>query len=155
MPSAASASSVSSVSSLLLVWAAWTALAIFFAVTTSLTYVSQGRAPLWGPVLAQTLAQWWMWAALTPLVFWLSRTRPLRGASWPLNALIHVLVSIVAAIVKVTAEGFVREWLFGVRAYLLISNLALQVSIGRSWPRRMSSSGISRRGSAPGLPSRG
>ena len=121
--------SVRSLSSVLLVWAAWTALAIFFAVTTSLTYVSQGRSPLWGPVLAQTLAQWWMWAALTPLVFWLCRTRPLRGGSWPVNALIHVVVSLVVAIVKVTAEGFVREWLFGVRAYLLISNLALQVSI--------------------------
>ena len=40
-----------------LVWSAWTALAIFFGVTTSLTYVSQGRPPIWGLALAYSLAQ--------------------------------------------------------------------------------------------------
>ncbi len=33
------------------------------------------------------------------------------------------------AFVKVRAEGFVRQWLFGVSPYLLISNLALQMLI--------------------------
>ena len=42
----------------LLVWAAWTALAIFFAISTALTYVSQNRPPLWLFNFGVAFAQW-------------------------------------------------------------------------------------------------
>ncbi len=38
-------------------------------------------------------------------------------------------MGLIVAIVKVRAEGFVRQWLFGVSPYLLINNLALQMLI--------------------------
>ena len=112
-----------------LVWSAWTALAIFFGVSTSLTYVSQGRPPIWGLALAYSLAQWWIWAALTPIVFWLSRRFPIsKGRRIP-HVLVHLVLGLIVAFGKVTVEGWVRWWLFGARPYLLINNLALQVFI--------------------------
>ena len=112
-----------------LVWSAWTALAIFFGVTTSLTYVSQGRPPIWGLALAYSLAQWWIWAALTPIVFWLSRRFPIRKGRRIPHVLVHLVLGLIVAYGKVTVEGWVRWWLFGARPYLLINNLALQVFI--------------------------
>jgi sensor histidine kinase YesM len=112
-----------------LVWSAWTALAIFFGVTTSLTYVSQGRPPIWGLALAYSLAQWWIWAALTPIVFWLSRRLPLRRGRFIPHAIAHLVLGLILAFGKVTVEGWVRWWLFGARPYLLINNLALQFFI--------------------------
>ena len=114
---------------LALVWAAWTALAVFFAITTSLTYISQGRPPLWGPVLAQTLAQWWIWAAVTPFVVWLVARWPIVRPHRATRVAAYLVIGVVVALGKVSADGAVRQWLFGVRPYLLISNLALQMSI--------------------------
>ena len=114
---------------LALVWAGWTVLAAFFAITTSLTYISQGRPPLWGPVLAQTLAQWWIWAAVTPFVVSLVARWPIVRPHRATRAAAYAVVGVIVAIGKVSADGAVRQWLFGVRPYLLISNLALQMAI--------------------------
>jgi hypothetical protein len=52
----------------LLVWGGWTALALFFAVSASLTYVSTGRPANWLLSIERSLSEWWLWALLTPLV---------------------------------------------------------------------------------------
>ncbi len=52
----------------LAVWAGWTALALFFAVSNSLTYVSTGRPANWALTIKPSLSEWWLWALLTPFV---------------------------------------------------------------------------------------
>ena len=47
----------------LAVWAGWTALALFFAVSTSLTYRSTGRPANWALTIKRSLSEWWLWAA--------------------------------------------------------------------------------------------
>jgi sensor histidine kinase YesM len=113
----------------LLVWAAWTALAVFFAISTSLTYISQGRAPVWGLALSVALASWWIWAALTPLVVWLARWMPLSRRRLAIHLPILLAGGVAVAFLKVTVEGWIRLWMLGQRPYVLISNLALQVLI--------------------------
>jgi sensor histidine kinase YesM len=113
----------------LLVFAAWTALAVFFALTASLTYISLGQPPIWRLALANALAQWWLWAAATPLVVFAARRWPLDGRRLAGHAAVHLLLSLVVAFVKVRAEGFARFWLFDAQPYLLINNLALQALI--------------------------
>lgn len=112
-----------------LIWAGWTSLAIFFATTQSLTYISQGRTGSWAFTFATSLIQWWIWAALTPVAVTLARRLPL----WPERRqgaiAVHLLVGALVAVVKVLVEGRLRVWLFGVPPYLLISNLALQMLI--------------------------
>jgi two-component system, LytTR family, sensor kinase len=113
----------------LLIWSAWTALAVFFALTSSLTYVSQGRPAIWGLSLAYSLGQWWIWALLTPVVFWFATRWPLTLRALVTRVPLHFALGLVVAFVKVKTEGWVRQWLFGVSPYLLINNLALQVLI--------------------------
>jgi sensor histidine kinase YesM len=113
----------------LLIWSAWTALAVFFALTASLTYASQGRPPIWGLSLAYSLGQWWLWAILTPVVFAMATRYPLRRGHLLARVALHLGLGLIVAFVKVRAEGFVRLWLFGVNPYLLINNLALQMLI--------------------------
>src|SRR5688572_21599478 len=113
----------------LLVWAAWSALAVFFAISTALTYVSQNRPPLWWFNFATAFAQWWIWALLTPVVLWTGRRWPLVRGRLLTRLPLHLLLSVVVAVVKVAIEGRVRVWLFNVVPYVLISNLALQVLI--------------------------
>jgi sensor histidine kinase YesM len=110
----------------LVVFAAWTALAIFFAASTSLTYISQDRPALWSRTITTELAQWWIWAALTPIILWASRRFEFARGRVPRALAVHLPLSLIVAFVTVTIESRVRVWAFGVRPYLLISNLALK-----------------------------
>src|SRR5262245_66559939 len=102
------------------IWSGWTALALFFAVSASLTYLSTGRPGNWSLSIRRSLAEWWLWALLTPVVVWLARRYPL-DRRWPLrHALIHVVAGTIIAIVKVTAERAVFAWLTGIWTYWLV-----------------------------------
>ncbi len=112
----------------LIVWLAWTALAVFFGVSASLTYISQGRAPVWALAIEMALTQWWPWMLLTPLVVWLTRRLPLTGARLSLAIPAHLVCGVVVALVKSLAENGLRQGL-GVRPLLLVSNVAFQMLI--------------------------
>ncbi|MGH9387446.1 MAG: sensor histidine kinase [Vicinamibacterales bacterium] len=110
----------------LAVWCGWTALALFFAVTASLTYRSTGRPANWILSLERSLTEWWLWALLTPLVVSLARRFPL-DRPWPLrHAAIHVAAGMALAIAKAAAERAIFAWLTGIWTYWLISTVALQ-----------------------------
>ena len=113
----------------LAVWAGWTALALFFAVSTSLTYRSTGRPANWTLTIERSLTEWWLWAALTPLVFWLARRFPLYGARRVRHAAIHVVAGIVIAALKTVADRIVFAMLTGFWMYLLASTFALQLAL--------------------------
>jgi two-component system LytT family sensor kinase len=113
----------------LVVWLAWTALAVFFGVTTSLTYISQGNAPVWGLALAVAFTQWWLWALLTPLVVWLTRRLPLTRGRLRLAVPAHLGCGLTIALVKSLAENGLRQSLLDVRPLLLVNNVALQMLI--------------------------
>jgi len=113
----------------LFIWLAWTALAVFFGVSASLTYISQGRAPVWALAIEMSLAQWWPWALLTPLVVWLTRRLALAPGRLHLTIPIHLACGVAIGLVKVLTENAARRWLLGVRPYVLINNVALQMLI--------------------------
>jgi two-component sensor histidine kinase len=108
------------------VWGWWTGLALFFAVSSSLTYLSTGRAANWSLSIRRSLVEWWLWAILTPAVVRLARRYPL-DRRWPWrNALIHTGAGTVLAIAKSAVERAAFAWLTGVWTYWLVSTLALQ-----------------------------
>jgi two-component sensor histidine kinase len=111
------------------VWCGWTALAVFFAVSASLTYRSTGRPANWLLSLERSLTEWWLWALLSPVVAYLATRYPL-DRRWPLrHASIHLAAGITLAIVKTAAERALFAWLTGVWLYWLISTLALQLFV--------------------------
>ena len=109
----------------LAVWSGWTALALFLAASNSLTYVSTGRPANWALSIKRSVSEWWLWAALTPPVFWLARRFPLRGARLGPNIAVHVVAGAVVAIVKTVADRILFALLTGVWMYWLVSTLAL------------------------------
>ena len=109
----------------LAVWLGWTALALFLAASNSLTYVSTGRPANWALSIKRSVSEWWLWAALTPPVFWLARRFPLRGARLGPNIAVHVVAGAVVAIVKTVADRILFALLTGVWMYWLVSTLAL------------------------------
>ena len=113
----------------LIVWGGWTALALFFAVSASLTYLSTGRPASWLLSIERSLTEWWLWALLTPLVVWLARRYPL-DRPWPWReAVIHVTAGSIVAVVKTAAERVVFGWITGFWTYFLLSTIALQLFV--------------------------
>jgi two-component system LytT family sensor kinase len=113
----------------LAVWAAWTALALFFAVSSSLTYLSTGRAANWAFSIQRSLLEWWLWALLTPIVVWLARRFPLDRQNALGNASIHAVAGFAIAFVKLSADRAAFAWLTGIWMYWLVSTLALQLFV--------------------------
>ena len=113
----------------LAVWAGWTALALFYAVSTSLTYRSTGRPGNWSLSVQRALSEWWLWALLTPLVVWLARRFQLSGPRRWHNLAIHVAAGTVIAAGKTIADREVFALLTGFRTYLLFSTAALQFTV--------------------------
>jgi len=113
----------------LAVWCGWTALALFFAVSTSLTYRSTGRPANWSLNISRALSEWWLWALLTPVVVALVRRFPLYGNRRVRNAIVLLAAGSVIAIAKTFADRALFALLTGFWMYLLVSTLALQLVI--------------------------
>ena len=117
------------VATTLLIFSAWTALAVFFSISTSLTYISTDRPGQWSRTLAIGLATWWIWAAFTLPILWVSRRFPFARGRIMLALAVHVPLGAVLALLTVTVENRMRVWMFGARPFLQISNLALHLLI--------------------------
>ncbi len=113
----------------LAVLAGWTALALFFAVSTSLTYVSTGRPPSWSFTIGRSLSEWWLWALLTPLVVWLARRYPLHGPRAWRHLANHAAAGTLLAVAKTAADRAIFALLSGFWMYWLVSTLALQLFV--------------------------
>ena len=108
------------------VWAGWTALAVFFAVSSSLTYLSTGRPANWSLTIARALSEWWLWALLTPIVVRLARHFPLHGARWRRSLVAHTVAGVVVAFAKTIADRAAFALMTDFWMYLLASTFALQ-----------------------------
>ena len=113
----------------LAIFGGWTALAVFYAVTTSLTYRSTGRPGNWSLTFRRSLSEWWLWALLTPVVAWLARRYPLSGARRWRHLALHVAFAVLVAFAKTMADRAVFAWLTGFRTYILLSTVALHFTI--------------------------
>ena len=113
----------------LAIWAGWTSLAVFYAVSTSLTYRSTGRPANWALTFKRSLSEWWLWAALTPLVMWLAGRFPLSGARRWRHLAFHVVFGLVIAVVKTLVDRTTFLLLTGFRTYILLSTIALHFTL--------------------------
>jgi two-component system LytT family sensor kinase len=86
------------------VWAAvlvcWTLLALLFASQSLLYYAYAGNRVNSWRVIAPALADWYLWAALTPAIAWLARRAPIVSGGWRRALLVHVPASIAFALLK-------------------------------------------------------
>ena len=111
------------------VWIGWTALAVFYAVTTSLTYASTGRPANWSLTFRRSLSEYWLWALLTPVVVWLARRFPISGPRRWGHLALHLALGAVVALGKTLADREIFALLSGFRMYVLVSTMSLQFTI--------------------------
>jgi len=113
----------------LAVWGGWTALALFFGISSSLTYLSTGRPANWSLSLERSLSQWWLWAIATPAIVALSRRFPIRRPHAARNLLVHAATGAAVALAQLLADRAVFAMLTGFWTYMLASTWALNVVI--------------------------
>jgi two-component system, LytTR family, sensor kinase len=111
----------------LLVLAGWTVLAVVFAVSSSLTYALSYQPPRWRYTLTMAVTEWYVWAALTPLIAWLSRRFRLTRSQWA-RLIVLAAAGLPAAFIKVTLTRVLRGATGG-DDYFQISNFATQYLI--------------------------
>jgi two-component system LytT family sensor kinase len=109
---------------LLLIFAAYTALGLFIAVANSLTYMTTGNPANWRISIERSLAEWYLWALVTPAILWLAERRPITRRTLVVNGSIHFAAMLVVGIAKARADQYLRVLLFGRGGYLLLSSLA-------------------------------
>jgi two-component system LytT family sensor kinase len=109
---------------LLLIVAGYTALGLFIAVANSLTYMTTGSPANWQISIERSLAEWYLWALVTPAILWLAERRPITRRTLVVNGSIHLAAMLVVGIAKALADQYVRRLLFGRAGYMLLSSLA-------------------------------
>jgi sensor histidine kinase YesM len=113
----------------LLVLAGWTIIAIVFGVGGSLTLaVTSYQPPQWGRSLAAALTEWYAWAALTPLIVWVSRRFRLAKARWLARLVTLAVIGVPVAFAKLLLTRTLRD-VFGIEEYVVITNFATHYSI--------------------------
>jgi two-component system LytT family sensor kinase len=88
----------------LLVLGAWTVLAVVFALHNYLTFEADGRPVRFAHALWWSVAEWYTWAALTPVVVWLSRRWRVAGEHWARNAVVLLIAAAAVASLQVGIE---------------------------------------------------
>ena len=68
----------------------WTAIGLAFATSTYGMYAAKGSPLPWRVPLVWALTEWYLWAALAPLIFWLARRFPINRASLSRNLPVHL-----------------------------------------------------------------
>jgi sensor histidine kinase YesM len=89
-----------------LILAAYTLLGLLFTSQVWIDY-AYARHPLtWWRAAAVALADWYLWAVLTPGVVWLARRFRINRRQWPGAMAVHLPVSLVCTMAKQAADTF-------------------------------------------------
>lgn len=116
----------------------WRRQTVLLAVFTSLTLFYTGISYLLVAVFAQehfqtknillwNATQFYLWAALAPLVIGLARRRPLSRENWWRTLLFHLAASLLFSLLQVTLSLGLYRWLGGIESEAMLPSLAIAV----------------------------
>ncbi len=91
----------------------WTLFAVFFSCQVYLQFAYLGRPESFLRVLVAWLVCSYLWALLTPLVFYLARRFPLDREAIFGRAAIHLFFGSLFSLLQLAAYTFVHQWLIG------------------------------------------
>jgi len=117
----------------------WTLLGLFFATQNFInSYVTieyarrLKRAPSFAETLALALSEWYIWAALAPLLIWLARRFPIERPARLRRLVVHVLVGIVLSAGKVLVDPLAAQ-LIGFNPNLALPTFKLHPNLVTYW----------------------
>jgi len=100
-------------------WRVWRLAAAIATVlgVASVAFVYFGMKAMGKPLSFTTallagLPDWFFWAALTPLVFWLGLRVPLERAHWPRAALVHLVAGVAIVLVELFVFTAFNHWFY-------------------------------------------
>lgn len=118
---------------LFLIFLFWTSLATLSAVSRLFgSPAGGGFRPISpaGPI-ALVYIESWIWAAFTPLIFWLSSRFSLEGSRWIARAPFLIVIGLAISVAVFALLGFVRMEIFEVPTRRAVSAFAPLRDIGR------------------------
>jgi signal transduction histidine kinase len=93
-----------------IIFGVWTILALIPGIQAHAYIASLGRPITWAHALMPPLLNHWIWAALTPGVFWLSGRYPIERRAWARVVGIHLLGSFAFAVLHIVLRcPFIRS----------------------------------------------
>lgn len=79
----------------------WTLIGLFFGSQLELaSALGFGMRMTWYQAFASGLADWYIWGALAPLIFWSGRRFRLDSGPWPARLLLHMVASVCVSLVQ-------------------------------------------------------
>jgi two-component system, LytTR family, sensor kinase len=89
------------------IWGLWTLFGVFFASQVALqSRLSENPTPFWR-VLSWQLFSGYLWFAISPLILWLGRRFTFDDGKWKTSIPVHLVASIVIAVVQLAIDAFV------------------------------------------------
>ncbi len=115
----------------------WTALALVFASQSYIYGIVTGVDKDWSRVFWWTLADWYLWAALSPAIFWLARRFRFDRDVWKEALAVHITAAVVFSFAHVFLQAVVQcltvwshvggDSMFGVVGFLLTKKIHLNL----------------------------
>ena len=117
---------------LFLIFLFWTSLATLSSVSRLLDPRGFGFRPISpaGPI-ALAYVESWIWAAFTPLIFWLSSRFNLEGSRWIVRAPLLIVIGLAISVVVFSLLAFARIEIFEVPTRRAVSAFTPLRDIGR------------------------
>ncbi len=112
----------------------WTFLAALFTPQTYIANIRANPSFTWVQAFVPTLALFYVWAALTPLVLWLGQRFPFERRRWLRNLCVLFLMSLVVSFLHMFILRYVNlylvDWAMPQRYNLPVPIVALLVGLG-------------------------
>lgn len=86
-----------------------TVLGFFFAAQMHYSGAALGRPVGWGQALYWTLGDWYEWAVLSPVLFWLARRFSFDRGRWRRSVGVHVVAGVLLSVVHLLLCGLAEQ----------------------------------------------
>lgn len=92
----------------LLFFVCWTALALIFASQSYIYGVVTGEDKDWSRVFYWTLTDWYLWALLSPAIFWLAKRFRFDFGVWKQALAVHIFAAVLFSLAHVFFQSIVQ-----------------------------------------------
>ncbi|MDQ4121088.1 MAG: histidine kinase [Acidobacteriota bacterium] len=88
--------------------AAWAAVALVFAGQSYFYGLVTGENKDWWRVFWWTFVDWYLWALLSPAIFWLARHYNFEAGSWAKSLSIHTIAAVIFSLAHLVLQSFIQ-----------------------------------------------
>jgi signal transduction histidine kinase len=86
----------------------WTLLALILATTNALVRATLGLPSQFWSMLGSSLVDYWIWAALTPVIFYLAKKFPFSRKNWPAMVAVHFVFYLLLTLAHEAIAALLR-----------------------------------------------